>query len=533
MSVDSQENHIQPLNIEINEEFKKTFDFIANHSDHVFITGKAGTGKSTFLQHFRLHTKKNIVVLASTGVAAVNVQGQTIHSFFNFKPDITYDGVPDIKVHSWMAKIYQKLDAIVIDEISMVRADLLDCIDAFLRLYGPNTQAPFGGIQLIMIGDLYQLAPVVRQQERNIFQTVYPSPYFFDAKVFKEVSFELMEFEINYRQKDERFIRLLNDVRSNTVEQEQLDVFNERCQADWKPEENDFYVYLTTTNKLADTINYQHIHDLKQELFTYEGTVSGDFDQNSLPTHQNLEVKVGAQVILLNNDAGDRWANGSVGKVIDIFESGVNSSVIVVELANGTRVEVEPFTWELFHFYYNEKTGRIDAEAVGSFRQFPMKLAWAITIHKSQGKTFDKVIVDIGAGAFCHGQLYVAFSRCTTLTGIILKRPISLRDIQVDPRVAQFLREYQYKIAQKKFSLEEKKRIIAEAIEQEQTLEILYVKDNTQKHRRKIIPKHLRMIEHQGQKMLGVEAFCLERQSHWIFRLNGILEIQIGGESHS
>ncbi len=520
------ENVNQNSTIEINDDFHRAFEFLENNGDHVFLTGKAGTGKSTFLQYFRKNTKKNIVVLAPTGVAAVNVQGQTIHSFFNFKPDITYDGVPDIKVHSWMAKMYQKLDAIVIDEISMVRADLMDCVDAFLRLYGPNDQAAFGGIQLMMIGDLYQLAPVVRPQEKNIFQNLYPSPYFFDAKVFKEISFELLEFEINYRQKDDRFLALLNDIRCNSLEQEQLDGLNERCQVDWKPQENDFYVYLTTTNKLADAINYQHIHDLKQELFTYEGQLSGDFDRSSLPTHQELELKVGAQVMLLNNDSANRWVNGSVGKVIDIFEAGINTPVVVVELPEGNRVEVEPFTWELFQFFYNEESGRIDSDVVGSFRQFPIKLAWAITIHKSQGKTFDKVIIDIGTGAFCHGQLYVAFSRCRTLEGVILKRPIGQRDILVDPQVARFFIDYQYKLAQKKFPLEEKKKIIADAIAEEQTLEILYLKDNNQRNRRKIIPKHLRSIEHQGEKMLGVEAFCLDRQSHWIFRLNGILAIE-------
>lgn len=512
-------------NIEINDEFKAAFDRLEHTAQNVFITGKAGTGKSTFLHYFRRNSKKNLVVLAPTGVAAVNVKGQTIHSFFNFKPDITPDGVAKVRVLQHMRRVYEKLQMIIIDEVSMVRADMIDCIDAFLKLHG-NPKLPFGGVQMVFVGDLYQLSPVVRADERSIFSTVYRSPYFFDARILKAADLDLLEFERNYRQKDDTFIGLLNRIRTNTLEQEHLDIFNERCQPDFQPKKDEFVVYLTTTNDLADTLNTQRLHELTTELFLHDGVISGEFDAKILPTQERLELRVGAQVIFLNNDPNRRWVNGTIGKVIDIATDGYEVPVIQIELFSGERVEVEPFTWEIFKFFYNEETGAIESDVVGTFRQLPLKLAWAVTIHKSQGKTFDRVIIDIGRGAFCHGQIYVALSRCTTLDGIILKRPISRQDIFTDKRIAEFLTRCQYRAAEQDFPLETRRKILKTAILDGKSLDILYLKENGEKNRLTVTPRCLRSIEYNQESCQGVEAFCHKRQTHVIFRLNCILELK-------
>jgi len=513
--------------IDINKEFRQAFELIERTSAPVFLTGKAGTGKSTFLRYFRDHTTKKTVVLAPTGVAALNIHGQTIHSFFNFKPDITVDNLNVVRVSKNMAKVYRNLEIIVIDEISMVRADLLDCVDAFLRIYGPTSRHPFGGVQMIFIGDLYQLAPVVRGTEKEIFQTVYRSPYFFDSKVFSELQMEYLEFGKNYRQKDAAFLDLLNHIRNNTVEQEQLDILNARVQRDYVPDDKEFIVYLTTTNKLADEINEQRLRELNTESFAWEGEVEGEFATNDLPTQANLLLKTGAQVIMLNNDPAHRWVNGSIGKIVNVFDTVGGKAVVTVHLANGEKVEVELFTWEIFRFFFNDDTQTIESEIVGTFKQFPLKLAWAVTIHKSQGKTFEKVIIDIGRGAFCHGQLYVALSRCTSLEGIILKRPISRSDIFIDHQITTFLTDHRYKQAEKTWPDEEKLKIIEDAIQFGQALLIVYVKEDGSVRDRKIIPRHVKTITYNGHKGYGLEAFCLERQTNWIFRLKCIVDIKV------
>ncbi len=507
-------------------EFEPFFERIEDSDGHFFVTGKAGTGKSTFLIYYRQRTGKNLVVLAPTGVAALNIKGQTIHSFFNFRPDITVDTVRAVRFHPKMKKVYRNLDAIIIDEISMVRADLLDCIDAFLRLYGPRNDRPFGGIQMIFIGDLYQLAPVVRQNEQSLFSSIYTSPYFFSAHVFQKVRMEYLELSRMYRQNDGRFIDLLNRIRTNSVEQQDIDAFNERYQPDFEPDPEKFFIYLTTTNSLADRINAMRLGDIDSESFSVEGVLSGDFDNKFLPTHLNLELKIGAQVMLLNNDFERRWVNGSIGKILDIFFEGEVPVCILIELSDGTRVEVAPFTWELFHFYFNEETETIEAETIGSFQQFPVKLAWAVTIHKAQGKTFDHMLIDIGRGTFCHGQLYVALSRCTSLEGIILKRPISQKDILMDPLIAEFLTLFQYRQAESSLPIEQRRSILEKAIQHNQTLEITYLKENNTKTLRRIVPRVFRNIEYNGQPCLGVEAFCLERNANWIFRVPCIVNIR-------
>lgn len=429
--------------IEFTDQFQRALHYL-EHTDHnIFITGKAGTGKSTLLKYFRQKTNKNIVVLAPTGVSAINVQGQTIHSFFGFKPDITVDAVEQIRVSKAKRKMYQSIDMIVIDEISMVRADLLDCVNQFLSIYGPGIDMPFGGVQVVVIGDLFQLPPVVTRQDRELFRDVYPSPYFFDAISFKSLRMKIFELTRIFRQSEEEFIRLLGAIRDKSISNEDLALLNKRYQPDMKMYQDKFYVYLTTTNIKADEINKEQLALLKTRPYHFEGDMEGDFDMKSLPTQISLDIKFGAQVMLLNNDPMGRWVNGSIGKVSSVRQDENAVDVICVELADGRRVDIAPFTWEMFRFFYDEDMGAIDAHHVGSFIQYPIKLAWAVTIHKSQGKTYENVILDIGTGAFAHGQTYVALSRCKTLNGLVLRKPILKKDIIMDWRVVRFMSKYQ------------------------------------------------------------------------------------------
>jgi len=440
-----------PQTLDLNEHFTRAYDLMEKSRKNLFITGKAGTGKSTLLQYFRAQTRKNVVVLAPTGVAAVNVRGQTIHSFFSFKPDITPEGTRLIRVSKSKKITYQNLETVIIDEVSMVRADLLDCVDTFLRLHGPDRDSLFGGVQMIFIGDLYQLPPVVTSLQRAVFteraegsgKTMYRSPYFFDANVFERFQVEFIELEKIYRQNDDHFIGLLNAVRSNLLTGQYLEALNKRLIPDFKPDQNDFYIHLTTTNDLADQINREQLNALKGQTYCYHGELNGDFDRKGLPTQETLDLKIGSQVMLLNNDPQGRWINGTIGKISTVEKNSDDSDIIRVELPQGSVVEVIPFTWEMYRFFYNEEAGVLDSESIGSFTQYPLRLAWAITIHKSQGKTFEKVIIDIGRGTFSHGQIYVALSRCTSLEGVVLKKPILKKHIFMDRRIVRFMTEYQ------------------------------------------------------------------------------------------
>jgi len=427
--------------IEINPEFKRAIQLLEQSSKSLFITGKAGTGKSTLLEHFKNNSKKKVAVLAPTGVAALNVEGQTIHSFFLIPPNITPDKVLDHKLSDKKKKMIQELDMIIIDEASMLRADLLDCIDVSLRHYRGEPNQAFGGIQMVFIGDLYQLPPVVAgQEERQLFQNHYSSPYFFSAKSLENLNVEFLELEKVYRQKDDRFIRLLNKIRDNSVSHQDLEELNQRHTPEQDSE--DFVITLTTTNAAADSKNSEELDKLESIPERFTGELEGDFAQRNLPTHEELELKVGAQVMLLNNDGAGRWVNGSIGKITSIeFDLQAVDDVLVIELNNGKTVRVAKYTWSIHKYFYNEEKQKIDTEVVGSFYQFPVRLAWAVTIHKSQGKTFDKVIIDIGRGSFAHGQVYVALSRCTSFEGITLKKPIEKRHIWMDYKINQFFRQ--------------------------------------------------------------------------------------------
>jgi len=512
--------------IEINTDFQKALFLLEKNDHHIFITGKAGTGKSTLLDYFRSHTKKKLVVLAPTGVAAVNIQGETIHSFFHFMPGVTTKEAKDIALHFNKTKIYQELEMIIIDEISMVRADLLDCIDVFLRTVRKNS-LPFGGLRMVFIGDLYQLPPVVTSHEKEIFKNHYRSPYFFDSKVFQELLFgkdkiqiEFMELEKIYRQKDDQFIRLLNNIRNRSITDEEINILNKQYQPKIRTKHD--YIYLTSLNKQAEEINQRNLHLLKTPAKKYRAEIEGNFAEKDYPTEKNLILKKGCRVMFLNNDNGGRWINGTTGEVVETKRDRV-----VVKIDKGETVVVKPYLWVIYKNYYDEKTKSIEKETIGSFLQIPLVLAWAITIHKSQGKTFNKVIIDVGRGTFTHGQMYVALSRCQTIEGIILKQPLKKSHILMDYRIVKFLTSFQYKKSEEKMSTKDKEIFLRKAAKEKTKLEIIYLKSKDEKSKRVILPLKVAGMEYLGFKFLGLEAFCYLRNEKRIFRVEKILEIKL------
>lgn len=476
-SSEHKEPEILKLDFPSNAEMAEALRIMDRTSDNFFLTGEAGTGKSTLLKYFRHVTKKNIVVLAPTGVAALNVDGQTIHSFCAFGPDITLSRVKKLGSGSGKFQLLQKLHTLVIDEISMVRADLLDCVDKFLRLNGPMPSLPFGGIQMVFIGDLYQLPPVEKNFDGSgALLKEYQSPYFFDSRAFRSAKFEYLQLITVYRQKDQVFLDVLNAVRNNAATQEHLTILNSRSELSGsKFSFEKFAIYLTPTNARARQVNNFFLERLKAPLKVYEGEARGSFEDREHPTDISLLVKIGAQVMMLNNDQQKRWVNGTMGKVIGVAQArglpaeSLQASIsaenfademplgdeaeevssddkIIIELETGETVYVLPHTWEMFQFVLDKGTQKIDSRTTGTFTQYPFKLAWAVTIHKAQGKTFDKVYIDLSTGTFAHGQLYVALSRCRSLEGLYLKRAVTSDDIILDNRVVKFLESFKTQI---------------------------------------------------------------------------------------
>ncbi|MFH1086972.1 MAG: AAA family ATPase [Chloroflexota bacterium] len=509
--------------IDLNPEFRRALDVMENTHKSVFVTGRAGTGKSTLLSYFRGITGKRVAVLAPTGVAALNVKGQTVHSFFHFKPNITPEQVKKARSSGGGQNIYRNLDTIVIDEISMVRADLLDCVDKFLRLNGLRIDVPFGGIQMVFIGDLYQLPPVVASGERSVFNSFYDTPYFYSANVFKSFDMEFVELMQVYRQHDEKFIGLLNSIRNNSIGEDGLALLNQRCNPQFQPPPGDFYIYLTTTNALAEEVNSRELAKLKTRLHTFASSIQGDFGNQYLPTAVELRVKPGAQIMMLNNDADGRWVNGSIGEIVSIDPAPGGDYIITADLGHGDIVEVTPYTWEIFRFYVEDR--QLQSQVVGTFTQYPLMLAWAVTIHKSQGKTFDRVIIDIGQGTFVYGQTYVALSRCTTLEGIVLVKPLQKKHVWTDFKVVDFLTRYQYKKAAQSLPVDDKVEMIRQAIKNGTELRILYLKPRDEKSERVIVPESVGEMEYQGKTYVGVRAFCKTRNEERTFRVDRILEI--------
>lgn len=539
-------------NLKLSDESKDVVNALENTNENLFITGRAGTGKSTLLGYFRSTTKKNVVVVAPTGVAALNVKGQTIHGFFKFKIGMTMHDVKKI-TSEIDQKMYKKIDMIIIDEISMVRADMFDCIDRFLRLNGKDMHQPFGGVQIVVIGDLFQLPPVVGPGEGYIFETKYESPYFFDAPAYKGGNFQVIELTHVYRQQDPIFIDILDKIRTGEADMQHVEYINRMClEIDGKKvtmtdiqtediavsdslyvndegipidgEERDedgnivvpdntkqkifdkggakdlggqsgvigqnenlekntekqkllqdlkkqfdvsgikglslgvkssaivtppsqnlsggtladnikkLTVYLVTTNALADKINTEKLEEIKTPSKTYKGALVGRFEQKNAPAPEQLVLKLGAQVMTLKNDPGGKWVNGDIGTVEKLLDMSVR-----IRFEDGRVEEVVGDTWEMVRYEYDEISDQLGSEVVGKYTQIPIKLAWAVTIHKSQGKTFDTAIIDFGRGTFAHGQAYVALSRVRSLQGITLKNPLRAQDVRIDERIRDFL----------------------------------------------------------------------------------------------
>ena len=427
----------QPL--ELSADFKHALDLIEKKGANLFVTGRAGTGKSTLLQLFRRSTRKKVAVVAPTGIAALNVGGQTIHSFFGFPPKPL--GRQDIKKRR-NRRLYKNLDILVIDEISMVRADLLDNIDWFLRINRDN-HAPFGGVQVVFFGDLFQLPPVVASgAEAMRFQLEYTSPYFFSAHLFEETGFalELMELRKVYRQENRNFLRLLESVRLNRLDWDDLEDLNARYLPHFEPE--DYYITLSARNATVNRINQHELDQIPLEERTYVANITGNFNPKLYPTDAAMRLKLSAQVMFIKNDPDKRFVNGTIGKIVKLETESVTVQ-IQDEQGQEVPIKVTPMEWEIVKYKPGEKDpAAIETETLGTFSQLPLKLAWAITIHKSQGKTFDKVIIDLGKGAFEHGQTYVALSRCRSLGGIVLKKRLRPQDVLTDERVVQFYETY-------------------------------------------------------------------------------------------
>ena len=419
----------------LDKSFQDILQQLELQNDHFFITGKAGTGKSTLLQLFRKTTHKKVVVLSPTGISALNVQGQTIHSFFQFPPRLMQHA--EINLNRRLVNLLKAIDAIIIDEISMVRADVIDAIDFSLKLHRQSHQ-PFGGLQMLLFGDLFQLPPVVSSaEEREYFSTVYTSAYFFSAHVFKgPVSLQMIEMTKVYRQKERNFIRLLDNIRTMQFDYDDLDSINERYIPDALIEEP--YLTLCSTNAAAQQINSAHLSALTTSSHFYSGEVKGDFNPKIFPTDYTLELRVDGQVMLIRNDPEKRFVNGSLATIVALEDEKI--TVRLTSEEGKTEIfDVPKMTWETNRYTIStEADNAVKTEVIGSFIQYPVKLAWAVTIHKSQGKTYDRVAIDLGRGAFEHGQTYVALSRCRTQQGVFLKKPLTPRDIMVDERVTEF-----------------------------------------------------------------------------------------------
>ena len=396
----------------------------------IFITGRAGTGKTTLLKYFASHTAQNVVVLATTGLAAINVHGQTVHSFFHLKPGNLLD-LSNLK--RLPRRIVDAVDTIIIDEASMLRADLLDAIDYILQI-STHSDEPFGGKKIILFGDLFQLPPVEEKTSGglfDIFRETYASPYFFEAHVLKRLPLEVFELKRIFRQQtDKDFAHLLNLIREGQATQPQLDHLLNTRKTFELPENFENCIILSPTNREASARNLHYLSQLPGEEFVYEATVSDGFKQKSTPAEQTLRLKKGAKIMMLMND--DHWVNGDIGTVYDL-----GPDFIKVEL-KGCVYEVAPQVWEDVKYEVNLLTQKLEPRVQGFFKQYPLKLAWAITIHKSQGLTFDNIYLDIGRGAFATGQTYVALSRCRTLEGVHLKKDISVNDVLCDKRVQHF-----------------------------------------------------------------------------------------------
>lgn len=417
--------------MEMNEESILAWNIIEKTNANLFLTGKAGTGKTTFLKRLKELSPKRMIVLAPTGIAAINAGGMTIHSFFQlpFSPYVpgTTFGSGEQKRYQFSKlkrNIIRSIDLLVIDEISMVRSDLLDAVDSVLRQYRKRHDLPFGGVQLLMIGDLQQLAPVVTPQEEHLLGQHYDTPFFFSSNALKQVGYLTIELKKVYRQQDEQFISLLNQIRENKASEATLQALNQRYIPNFVPPKEGNYIRLTTHNAPAQYINEQQLAALPAQSFSFTADIEGDFPETSYPADFKLTLKPGAQVMFIKNDPQHRFYNGMIGEVIGVRTDEDGSKITVRSKDSGEEFDLEKMEWTNAKYTLNEKTKEIEETVEGKFMQYPLRLAWAITIHKSQGLTFEHAIID-ASHSFTHGQTYVALSRCKTLEGMVLSQPLS------------------------------------------------------------------------------------------------------------
>ena len=430
-----------------NKQFRNVLNLIRFTQQSIFLTGKAGTGKSTLLRYICENTNKEHIVLAPTGIAAINVGGSTLHSFFKLP---FYPLVPDdpkfsngklrsfLKYNKEQCAILKKVELIIIDEISMVRADIIDFIDKILRVYSGNLRQPFGGKQMLLVGDVYQLEPVVTRDEREILRRFYETPHFFSAKVFGQIPLVSIELTKVYRQTDQVFLNVLDHIRTGNINRPDLQLLN-TCLNQNIGSGGEMFITLAARRDTVDSINRNKLNGLPGESIFFKGEIKGDFPESSLPTHLELELKVGAQIIFIKNDKDKRWVNGTIGTISGI---DIEGKYLYVVTDDGTELDVAREQWANVRYRYNETEKKIEEEELGTFVQFPVKLAWAITVHKSQGLTFKRVAIDFSGGFFSGGQAYVALSRCMSLNGLCLKSELTMSDIFVNPNIVQFAKRF-------------------------------------------------------------------------------------------